>query len=277
MNKCHLRLAGSGLNLTFYAGAVEGFEELGYAPETVVGASGGGDIGALWAAGMSAKEIQALLLRFMPPITKILDPSWVPTSWYFKFGIYQMKKFQKQSREALQTKGVVRFKDLKVPFACFTTNMQTGELCEWSTTKTPEAIVGDRIVDGSRLPIVMQPGWIDGQPHRDGGLLYNFPIDFKFPVQDVAVPTIGLLFRGTATVGGKPVKDILDDAGRCLDLLLAATAREHIEDAAWANTIVIEPAGSAIDFLKSEAQAKADFAVGKKCVLDWFASYKPSP
>ena len=53
--------------------------------------------------------------------------------------------------------------------------------------------------------------------------------------------------------------------------MLAATARKHMEDAAWANTIVLAPAGSAMDFLKTPEQAKADFKVGYDCVKQWFA------
>lgn len=273
MKKAHIRAAGSGLNLTFYAGAFEAFEELGIEPETAAGASGGGDMLAAWVAGMSAKEIQALLLEFMPPMLKILDPEWLPSSWYFKWGINRMQKFQAEMRKALAKKGVVKFKDLKVPFACFTTNMQTGKLHEWSTSKTPDECVGDRVVDGSRLPFAMQPGWINGQPHRDGGLLYNYPIDFRFPVQNAMVPTIGLLFRGTTDPGGKPVKDFFDDAYRCIDFMLAATAREHVEDAHWANTIIIEPVGSGIDFLKSPEKAKKEFKIGYDCVKRWFELY----
>jgi predicted acylesterase/phospholipase RssA len=271
MKKIHIRAAGSGLNLTFYAGALEALEELGYEPDTGAGTSGGGDILSAWCAGLSAKEIQALMLQFMPPLFKILDPSWLPTSWYFRWGVYKMKKLQEEMRKALASKGVVHFKDMKVPFACFTTNMRTGMVAEWSTSKTPDEIVGDRVVDGSRLPVAMQPGWINGDPHRDGGLVYNYPIDFKFPVQNEMSPTVGLLFRGTAALGGEPVKDFIDDTMRCLDFMLAATAREHIEDAHWANTIVIEPTGSPMDFLKSEEQAKKDFKVGYDCVKQWFA------
>jgi len=276
MKKINIRAAGSGLNLTFYAGALEALEDLGYEPETGAGTSGGGDILSVWCAGMPAKEIQALMLKFMPPLFKILDPSWLPTSWYFRWGIYQMKKLQAEMKAALKTRGVVKFKDMKVPFACFTTNMQTGELAEWSTSKTPDEVVGDRVVDGSRLPFAMQPGWINGQPHRDGGLLYNYPIDFKFPVQNAMTPTIGLLFKGTVSPGGKPVKDFFDDASRCIDYMLAATSREHVEDAHWAKTIVIEPVGSAMDFLKTEEQARADFKVGYNCVKRWFDANKGS-
>lgn len=275
MKKIHIRAAGSGLNLTFYAGALEALEELGYEPDTGAGTSGGGDILAMWCAGFSAKEIQALLLQFMPPLFKILDPSWLPTSWYFRWGIYKMQKLQAEIKKHLALKGIVHFKDMKVPFACFTTNMRTGQRADWSTVSTPDDVVGDRVVDGSRLPIAMQPGWITGEPHRDGGLVYNYPIDFKFPGQNEMSPTIGLLFKGTANPGGKPVKDFFDDATRCIDFMLAATARKHMEDAAWANTIVIKPVGSAMDFLKTPEQAKADFKVGYDCVKQWFAMNEP--
>lgn len=263
----HLRMAGSGLNLTLYAGALQAFEEAGYKPATVAGTSGGGIIGAAWSAGMTAKEIQDLLLSFMPPALKILDASWLPTSWVWNWGLYRMKKMQAEFGKHLKAKGVVHFKDFKVPFACFTANMQTGNLHVWSTETTPEANAGDRVIDGTRLPVAMQPAWIDKMPHRDGGLLYNFPIDHQFTGQDQTLPTIGLLFRGTAQRSGAKLNNAFDDAFACIDLMLAATAREHIEDAHWAKTITLNPKSSGMNFFKSEQEAKDDFKSGYETVL----------
>jgi NTE family protein len=267
--KLHLRMAGSGLNLTIYAGALQAFEEAGYEPATIAGTSGGGVIGAAWASGMTAKEIQDLLLSFMPPAATILDASWFPASWLWNWGLYKMKKLQAEMGKQLKAKGVTHFKDFKTPFACFTANMQTGDLHTWASHKTPDEVVGDRVVDGTRLPIAMQPGWINGMPHRDGGLLYNFPVDFLFPEQDQSIPTIGLLFRGTAQRGGAKIKNALEDGFACIDLMLAATAREHIEDALWAKTIVLEPKSSGMNFLKTPEEAKEDFNNGYTAVKAW--------
>ena len=267
--KIHLRLAGSGLNLTLYAGALEAFEEAGYSPATVAGTSGGGVIGAAWSAGMTAKEIQELLLSFMPPAAKILDASWFPASWFWNWGLYRMKKLQAEMGKQLALRGVSSFSDFKVPFACFTANMQTGNLHAWSKDTTPSAPVGDRVVDGCRLPVAMQPGWIDGMPHRDGGLLYNFPIDYKFMGQDELVPTVGLLFRGTAQRSGGKLHNAFDDGMACIDLMLAATAREHIEDASWAKTITLDPKSSGMNFLKTPEEAKEDFQSGYRTVKAW--------
>lgn len=265
-------MAGSGLNLTLYAGALEAFEEAGWEPVSVAGTSGGGIIGSAVAAGMKPKDIQKLLLDFMPPLFKILDPSWLPFSWVFHWGIFKMKKLQLRLSSILADFGVVHFKDTEIPFACFTTNMNTGLATEWSSAKTPDELVSTRVVDGSRLPVAMRPAWIKKDPHRDGGLAYNYPIDFKFSDHDHSVPTIGLLFRGVAQPDGK-VTSALGDLLACVGLLLASTAREHVEDAPWANTIVLEPAGSALHFLKSEEEALADFRVGYNCVKDWLAEY----
>lgn len=273
--KIHVRMAGSGLNLTLYAGAFQALEEAGYEPASVAGSSGGGVVGAVWASGMSAKEIQDLLLTFMPPALKILDAPWFPVTWIIKWGLYRMRALQQKMKDILKEKGVVRFKDTNVPFACFTTNMNTGLACTWSSFHTPEEILGDRVVDGTRLPVAMQPGWINGDPHRDGGLAYNYPIDFQFPDQDQTIPTIGLLFRGTAHLNGK-IDSALKDLTACIDIMLASTAREHIEDAPWARTVILEPAGSAMNFFKSAEEAKADFKVGYNCVKDWLAEHESS-
>jgi predicted acylesterase/phospholipase RssA len=277
MNKAHFRLAGSGLNLTLYAGGLEACEDEGITPASGAGSSGGGMILAAWLSGMKAKEIQALLLKFMPPIPKLFDKA-IPvlpglTALVMFYGLYRMARLQKALTAEMKKRGVVHFKDFKVPFACFTTNMTNGSVAEWSTSKTPDAEVAPRVVDGGRLPVAMTPALIDGEHHRDGGIMYNYPIDFVFPEQDDQ-PTIGMLFKATATPQKKEIKSVIDDLSRCVDLMLAAVSKEHMEDAQWAQTIVLGPSGSSLDFFKTKEQAEKDFKAGYDSVISYLKKSK---
>lgn len=263
--RIHLRQSGSGLNLTLFAGAAQAFEDRKIEFETIAGTSGGGIVGACLASGMTAKEIKSLLLQFMPPALKIMDLAFPPgLALPLRWGLFKGDKLTKELRKYVGRS----FDDTHVPFACFTTDMNSKQSVEWSTHKTPDAPLADRAVDGGRLPIVFTPAWILGQPHRDGGLADNYPIDYKFPDQDDSIPTIGLCFQSTV---GKPsrIKSIEDDLMGCLDMLLVATTRKHIEDANWARTILLEPAGSSLDFMKSREAAEEDFKAGYTSVIKW--------
>lgn len=264
----HLRLAGAAANIPYYAGALEALEDLGIEPATIAGTSAGSIIGGAKASGMSAKEIQQLLFD-IAPLLSILDPSWNPASIPVDGG-----QCLGQKLESILAKHMAKsFNTTKIPFACFTANMSKQQVAVWSTYTTPHESVAARCTDSSRIPLWFKPRWIHGEPHFDGGMVYNYPIDFKFPDQDNTLQTLGLMVKSCV---GKPKvfkglfkgTDVLLSS---IDVLMAATTRAHIEEADWAKTIVLGPAGSSFDFAKDIAKMKAEMKSGYESVK---SSYK---
>jgi predicted acylesterase/phospholipase RssA len=265
MHRFHYRKSGSGVNLDFYAGGLEAFEDFGLEPATIAGASGGGITGAVEASGMNSHDLQALLLEFSPLLWKAMDPIMPPVVgplWHW--GMFGGTKLEK----LLAPHCAPTFAETYVPFACFTSNMSQQKAAVWSTQHTPDAPLATRAIDGGRLPVAFPPAKIAGEYHRDGGIMYNYPIDFKFEGQDESLPTIGLTFRSTMGAA-EPIRNGLDDLSVCMDAMLVACAKQHIDAANWAKTIVVDPVGSSFEFTRSKEQTKQDFATGYRCVAQW--------
>jgi predicted acylesterase/phospholipase RssA len=269
MKPIHLRASGSGMNFTKFLGAAsalseEGGYDLTHPDSTVAGTSGGALVMSMLASGLKMSRAKELTLQFMPPIPNVVRVPWFPLSWVMKMGMDDGSGIEEVLRQYLSPK----FRSTKIPLAVFTTNMTKGVSVEWSTTATPDADLPARVVDSMRLPLVFTPRILKGEYHRDGGLMRNFPIDFKFPNQKENVDTIGLYFKGGAGGQDRQIKSAVDDLFGCIELMLAATTAEHIEDAHYANTIVLNP-GNGLDFGKSKDSAVKDFEDGYKTVVSF--------
>lgn len=115
-----LVLEGGGVKGIALVGALAALEEHGYLPQNIAGTSVGAIVGALLAAGYTAKELRKIMLDELD-LRRFEDPSLEsqlpllgkPLNLIHHLGIYAGDAFEEQMTEWLAAKQVHTFKDLR--------------------------------------------------------------------------------------------------------------------------------------------------------------------
>ena len=192
-----LVLSGGGAHGLAHIGVLEVLDSLGIRPNLVVGTSIGALVGALYAGGMSGKELDSLvrrlpleeLFRRYPPTAFITagDPAWpiVTQSPAFVVEQYgasvrlQSPAARERQVNALFDELLLRanmaaggdFDRLPIPFIAVATDMQG---------RTPVVLrrgdLAQAVRASAAIPIVFAPVVVDEHMLIDGGLSANVPV-----------------------------------------------------------------------------------------------------
>ena len=152
--KIGLVLSGGGAKGAAQIGALKIIEQHGIKIDYISGTSIGSMLGALYAAGYKADELEEFFVN--------LDENDAKNS----------SKIREILSKLLQDKGVTTFEDLKIPFRCVVAD--TKELKE---VVLSEGDVLDAIMASSAIPYVYDNVIIDGNRYVDGGFYNNLPVD----------------------------------------------------------------------------------------------------
>ena len=152
--KIGLVLSGGGAKGAAQIGALKIIEQHGIKIDYISGTSIGSMLGALYAAGYKADELEEFFVN--------LDENDAKSS----------SKIREILSKLLQDKGVTTFEDLKIPFRCVVAD--TKELKE---VVLSEGDVLDAIMASSAIPYVYDNVIIDGNRYVDGGFYNNLPVD----------------------------------------------------------------------------------------------------
>jgi NTE family protein len=254
--------SGSGINFYGHAGAAKAAAEMGVAFEGHAGVSGGALVACLLAAGFSPQEMIETLLSFTP-VTGLLDPEFkapwakekstllssaLPSWWPFKsHGLIKGAKFEHTLRDVLAKRGVKVFRDLKLPFRVFTTNMSKADatgnrFTQWSQETTPGVDVAAPVVASCRIPGVFQARTYRDEQHIDGGVWANFPVDCWNDLNPQGKGTLGFYFGLSSTKATG-----LGFFPEVISVMLSSRMRDDIEDAPQAVVIDL-PEMNGLDF-----------------------------
>lgn len=134
--------SGSARGLA-HIGVLRVFEEAGIRPDVITGTSMGAIVGAMWAAGKTAAEIEAIAGAFdMRTLMSLADVT-------IKGGaILSGSKVEAFLRKHLPA----TFEELKLPFACVSTDLSTGERVVFRTGDLVQAVRASVSV-----PVVLMP------------------------------------------------------------------------------------------------------------------------
>ena len=191
--KVGLVLSGGGAKGLAHIGALKIIEEAGVKIDYIGGTSMGAIVGALYASGYSAIELDSIfratdfsnLIRDnLPRSAKTFYEKEdseryavtlpftglkisVPPAYSGGQNIYN-----EFVRLLYHVKDVKDFSKLPIPFLCIATNMETGEQVLLNKGYLPEAIMAS-----GTLPSLFEPAKIDNQVLIDGGIVNNYPID----------------------------------------------------------------------------------------------------
>jgi NTE family protein len=227
---------GGGVKGIALVGACSILEERGYEPQNIAGTSAGAIVGALVAAGYSAKELHDLLLE--TPFSSFQDDGWedkilglgIPITIVKDHGIYEGEFFLKWMRERLAEKNISTFGQLRVegeedPRWRYRLQVIVSDVTHHSLLVLPrdaqvlgkepdELEIAEAVRMSMSIPLFFEPVRVDVAGDEvvlvDGGMLSNFPV-WLFDSDDVPEwPTFGLKLvnpQPKAADGGEPPTD----------------------------------------------------------------------
>jgi NTE family protein len=166
--KIGLVLGGGGARGLAHIGVLKVLEEEDIPIDMLAGASVGALIGALYAAGVSTTEMEEMSQEI----------GWSSLTNYNKFSMMRLvlteQPLSSKNMEVYLEKHIngKRFDELKLPFACVATDLQTGERVVFREGPVALAARASATIPGLFEPVVFR--------HRllvDGGLVGNIPTD----------------------------------------------------------------------------------------------------
>lgn len=155
-----LALGGGGARGFAHVGVIKALEAQGIVPDMVVGTSVGSAIGALYAAGYSGFQLQAMSIPMKEE--RVIDWSW-PNR-----GLFTGKPLQEFINRAVKNAPLEK---LRRPFAAVATDLATGEEIVFRSGNTGVAVSASCAVPG-----IFQPVVIGGRSYVDGGLVKPVPV-----------------------------------------------------------------------------------------------------
>ena len=163
--KVGLALGGGAARGLAHIGVLAVLEKEGIPIDMIAGTSVGAIVGALYAQGKDASQVKKVFLDLAQhKLTRFIDPS-LPRS-----GLIKGKKFKDLLASFIG--GDIKFSDLRIPFACVATDIETGEEIVIARGSVPEAVRASISIPG--IFTVVKRG---GRYLVDGGLVNPVPVN----------------------------------------------------------------------------------------------------
>lgn len=249
-------LSGSGTLYPLHAGALHYMKDAGYEILEIAGVSGGSIIAAALASGYTpGKELNDLVLSTVPGPNNLIDVSFCPLMGW---GLIKGDKIEKELRKRLKP----TFKDLKINTKIYAVNVdKQGTFFDslytiFSQEDTPNQDVASAVRASMSIPGVFQPKEINGHKFCDGGLVANFPLNSFGDGEDV----IGFHIRGNKEF--EAPTSFSSYMQNVMRLMLEAINRQHIDEAMWAKTVLLETDMKSIEFRYDEEDVKKMLKIG---------------
>jgi NTE family protein len=160
--KIALVLGGGAVRGFAHIGVLKTLQAQGIKPDIIIGTSAGSVAGALYAAGNSGFDLQRIAFD--------LDKATVADVSLFGKGLLKGDALQNFINKTVGGKNI---EDLKIPFACVATRLDTGEAVLFQRGNIALAVRAS-----SAVPGVFQPAIINGVEYVDGGLVSPVPVRF---------------------------------------------------------------------------------------------------
>jgi NTE family protein len=186
-----LVLSGGGAKGLAHIGVLRTLDSLGARPDLIVGTSMGAIVGALYASGYSARQIDSLARAL--PISEIVRPfrTMAPHPWdqripllflvrgtrgfEFQTGIVDETQPNARLNSAMLRGNLLargRFDRLPIPFRAVATDLR-----DRSTVVLAEGDLARAVRASSAIPLVFPPVAVESAVLVDGGLSANIPIE----------------------------------------------------------------------------------------------------
>ena len=243
--KVGLSLSGGGAKGLAHIGVLQAMEDVGLKPDIIAGVSAGSIVGALYADGLSPKEI--LNVFEDSTLIKFLDVSSP------RKGFLSANKFFTKIENTLRAR---TFEELKIPLVVNATNLTDGKV-EYFT----EGTLLDKIIASSSVPIALSPKEIDKKFYVDGGIFCNIPCSV---IRDQCDTLVGVHVNPIVEMG--KMGNVLDVFERVYHLLIQANtvSQKQLCD------IVIEPVEARNFGMFEISKCREIFDIGYAAAMDKF-------
>lgn len=210
--KIGLALGGGGARGLAHVGVLEHLESIDLKPDVIAGTSAGAIVAALYAFGLSSKEIFEELQKLKPIEFSALR---IP-----KLGLMENLGIIDLINRNIGTDKNIE--DALIPLAIKATDIETGESILMTKGSVLSAVLASSCVPGIYIPVEH-----DGRLLVDGGLTENVPVS--------ALSDLGAHIKIAVNLNGnkrypKP-EGIFDILANALDVAIDHQTREQLEDA----------------------------------------------
>jgi len=248
--KVGLVLSGGGAKGLAHVAVIKAIEKAGVRIDYIGGTSAGAIIGALYASGYNASQLDSIIriINFEEILTGSLPRKSKP--------FYEKESGEKyvltlpiknkkigipialsngQSMLNLLTQltqhvnNINDFNKLPIPFLCIATNLETGEQEILNNGFLPVAVMAS-----GAFPTLLAPVEIDGKLLTDGGIVNNFP------VEEVIAMGADIII-GVDIQSGLDPKENLDSAVKILNQIVGFQMRTSLENKYKNIDVLIKP------------------------------------
>ena len=160
-----LVLSGGAARGFAHVGVIKVLEREGIKPDLIVGTSAGGIVGALYASGMSAAQLEEEARS--ADGGRMLDPDWMGLVTLKNFGLLRGEGLSEFVNEKV---GRRKLEELPIPFAAVAVDLRTGKLAAFNRGDTGVAVRASSAVPGVFMPVPLRDGL-----YADGGLVSPLP------------------------------------------------------------------------------------------------------
>lgn len=190
-----------------HVGVVRACEQLGLAPDLIVGSSVGAAVGALWAGGLSSVRIERLAAGM----------DWSSAgSWTVPWrGLRRNDGLQRAIDSALQGRSIER---LPMAFVAAATRLDNGQ-----GLAIDSGPAGAAVAASSAVPVLFVPVRHGGIDLVDGSLSAPLPVDIARQRGATVVLAVDVAYRPSEA----PARDITDVAFQSMHILINALASEQ--------------------------------------------------
>lgn len=262
--KVGLVLSGGGAKGLAHVSVLKVLEEAGVRVDYIGGTSMGAIVGALYASGYNAKELDSIIhaIDFFKVISNNLPRKSKPfyeKEMGEKYALTLPIKNRKVGIPVAITDGqnvlnlltrltqhvnnINNFDKLPIPFLCIATDLETGNQKVFREGFLPEVVKAS----GS-FPTLLSPVEIDGKLYSDGGIVNNFPVDeVKAMGADIII--------GVDIQGGLETKDKLNSAPKILNQIVGFQMYKTVDEKRAKTDILIRPNLEKFSVVSFEADA----------------------
>ena len=255
-------LSGGGAKGLAHVSALKVLEEAGVRVDYIGGTSMGAIIGALYASGYSAADLDSIIktVDFFKVISNDLPRKAKPFYEKESGEKYALTLPVKKGKVGIPTaltegqnvmnlltrltqhvNSIEDFNKLPVPFLCIGTDLETGKQKVFRSGFLPEVVKAS----GS-FPTLLAPVEIEGKLYSDGGIVNNFPVDeVKAMGADVII--------GVDIQDGLKGKDKLNSAPTIINQIVGFQMYQNIENKRENVDILIRPDLSNYNVVSFEA------------------------
>ncbi|MDE1895184.1 MAG: patatin-like phospholipase family protein [Xanthomonadaceae bacterium] len=159
--KIGLALGGGAAKGFAHIGVIKMLEASGIHPDVVAGTSAGSVVGALYASGMNAFQMQQAAVD--------LDEAKIRDVQLFSGGLVRGRALENYVNQQVHDQPIEK---LKLPFAAVSTELATGARTVFVRGNTGQAVRAS-----CSIPGVFEPARIAGKQYVDGGVVSPIPVD----------------------------------------------------------------------------------------------------